>query len=93
MEGFDWDAENVLHIVRHDVTREEVEEVICGEAFELDVQYEDGEERFPLIGETARGRILFVIYTMRDGLLRPITAYHPSGYWRRRYLEAKGARQ
>ena len=93
MEGFDGDAENVRHIARHDVTPEEVEEVICGEAFELGVQFEDGEERFPWIGETGRGRILFVIYTIRNGLLRPVTAYHPAGYLRRRYLEAKGARR
>lgn len=89
MEGFDGDAENMLHIARHNVTPEEVEEVICGEAFELDVQYEYGEERFPLIGETVRGRILFVIYTMRSGLLRPVTAYQPDGYLRRSYSEWK----
>ncbi len=59
MEGFQWDSDNVLHIARHDVSKEEVEEVICGDALELDMQSQDGEERFPLIGETARGRVLF----------------------------------
>ncbi len=91
MDGFQWDDQNILHIARHDVTQKEVEDVICGMALELDVQYEDGEERFSLIGESACGRILFVIYTIRNGLLRPVTAYQPGAYLRRRYLEEKGA--
>ena len=93
MEGFQWDEENVRHIARHAVTKREVEEVICGDVLELDVQYQDGEERFPLIGETDRGRILLVIYTVRDGLLRPVTAYEPGAYLKRRYLEEKETRR
>jgi uncharacterized DUF497 family protein len=92
MEGFQWDDENVNHIARHDVTPEEVEYVMCGDAVELDVQYEGGEPRFPLLGETAHGRILLVVYTVRDGLLRPVTAYQPASYLRRHYFEQKGAR-
>ena len=90
MEAFQWDDENIQHIARHDVTPVEVEQVMCSDAWELDVQYEEGEERFPLIGETAHGRILFVLYTLRDGLMRPVTAYQPGGYWTRRYLVEKG---
>jgi uncharacterized DUF497 family protein len=91
MDGFQWDDLNVLHIARHDVTHLEVEEVVCSDALELDVQCEDGEERFTLIGETARGRILVVIYTIRDGLMRPVTAYEPGAYLKRRYFEEKEA--
>ena len=93
MEGFQWDDENILHIARHPVTAEEVEEVICGEVLDFEVQCEDGEERFPLMGETARGRILFVLYTMRGGLIRPVTAYSPGAYLLRRYLEEIEARR
>ena len=52
MDGFQWDAGNIPHIARHDLTCSEVEEVICGEVLELDVQYDGDEERFPLVGKT-----------------------------------------
>lgn len=60
---------------------------------ELDVQSEDGEERYPVIGETGAGRPLFVIYTIRDGLLRPVTACPPEGYLKRVYFHEKGLRR
>ena len=91
MDAVQWDEENTAHIARHDVTRHEVEEIIFGDVLELDVQSEAGEERFPLIGETARGRILLVVYTIRNGFLRPVTAYQPGAYLTRRYLEEKEA--
>jgi hypothetical protein len=43
--------------------------------------------------ETLRGRILVVVFTERNGLIRPITAYDPDPYLKRRYLQEKGESQ
>ncbi|MEZ2348136.1 BrnT family toxin [Terriglobus sp. RCC_193] len=93
MEYFQWDEANRAHIARHDVTPQEVEEVLIGGVIELDVQHAEEEIRFLWIGEALRGRILVVVFTERDHLIRPITAYDPDPYLKRRYLQEKGATQ
>lgn len=37
-----------------------------------------GEQRTAIIGATRAGRILVVVYTMRDGHIRPITGWPAS---------------
>ena len=76
--NFDWDEENLGHIARHDVTREEAEQVILGDPLDTELQIaEEGsdEERLLQLGETAKGRILQLLTTWRGGKVRVISAW------------------
>lgn len=73
--AFQWDDANRRHLARHDVTAEEAEQVVLDEqALLVEVELDD-EERVKVLGMTARGRILAVVFTLRGELIRPITAY------------------
>src|SRR5258706_4237187 len=83
---FDWDRHNRSHIASHDVSTREFEEVIASDPFDLEYETESGEERYKSLGVTRRGRVLMVVWTLRLGKIRAITAY-PAGkaneklYW------------
>jgi hypothetical protein len=75
---FDWDEANLAHIARHSVTPEEAEQVLLGFPLDMELQIADesnGEERLLQIGETAKGRILQLVTTWRDGKVRVITVW------------------
>lgn len=75
---FDWDAGNLDHIARHDVTQEEAEQAICRGSLDIELQIAgggDSEERLLQIGETAKGRILQLLTTWRSGKVRVISAW------------------
>ncbi len=84
---FDWDAENERHIAR--LTRAEVEHVLTDPiARDIDMEVVDGEERITVIGATGDGRLFLVVYSERNGRIRPVTAFRaPSRY--RRYYEQR----
>lgn len=73
---FEWDEGNSEHIKRHNVTMEEAEDVF----FDKDqVVYEDRkhsvvEKRFIIIGKTEQQRLLYQVFTQRDGKLRVISS-------------------
>jgi uncharacterized DUF497 family protein len=75
---FDWDAANLDHIARHEVTQEEAERVILGDPLDIEMQIEEdisGEDRLQHLGETATGRILQLMTTWRGGKGRVISAW------------------
>jgi uncharacterized protein len=72
---FEWDEQNLRHIARHRVTPEEAEEAVANDPLEMDAQYTDGEERFPLIGRTNSGRWLVVVTMQRNDKVRVVTAF------------------
>jgi uncharacterized DUF497 family protein len=49
-----------------------------------------GEERWTVIGQTDEARVLVVVFTMRDDLVRTVTAYEASGRMRMEYFATKG---
>jgi uncharacterized protein len=90
MVEFDWDDANIRHIAEHDVTPEEAEEVLLGDALDLEFQAEEGNEtRWVYLGETNIGRILQVVITLRGDKIRVVTAYDASKHEKRLYLETK----
>ena len=93
-ELFDWDDANILHIAEHDVTPEEAEEVVLGDALEkgFDASMMD-EERWSYIGETAQGRVLQVVITMRGKRIRVVTGFKPTKQDELIYLEYKAEQQ
>ena len=69
---FDWDLGNEEHIARHNVEPYEVEEAMTDpERLGIDV-HDQGKKG--IIGQTEDGRILFVVYAIRHGKYRVITA-------------------
>ena len=75
---FDWDEGNrTKSAAKHSVRTEEAEEVFTlGQAAPLGVQVSPlvHEERLGIVGTTSEGRILHVVFTLRDGKVRPISA-------------------
>jgi uncharacterized DUF497 family protein len=76
--AFQWDPGNrTKNLIRHGVTTEECEEVFRGGgALPIGIQVlpPAEESRYALVGETAAGRPLFIVFTLRSGKVRVISA-------------------
>jgi hypothetical protein len=82
-----WDPWNVGHILRHEVSPEEVEEV-CHSDHIIRETYKG---RLILIGPTVAGRLLAVVLAPEGGgAYYPVTARPASRKERRKYGEEKG---
>jgi uncharacterized DUF497 family protein len=88
---FEWDARNIAHLKRHRVSPHEFEQVILKDPFDLEYEVADGEQRYKARGMTVQGRILVVVWTPRDGLVRPVTAYPANKRLREVFLKQRGA--
>ena len=86
LDGFDWDAANVGHILRHRVTPFEVEEVVGRPHVSIAAKTIDGEKRWKLFGKTA-SRYLVVVFTIRRRLFRTVTAYEMNATERSKYAK------
>lgn len=75
---FDWDPGNQTKSAKkHSVTVDEAEEIFrLGQAAPLGIQVSPAtsEERLGIVGTTSGGRILHVVFTLRGGKIRPISA-------------------
>jgi len=65
----------VGHILRHDVSPFEVEEVAGRTHVIIPAKAIPGENRWKLFGKTASGRYLVVVFTVRRKLFRAVPAY------------------
>jgi uncharacterized protein len=79
VSGFDWDAGNRAKCRQHGVSPAEVEALFDRPVLIIpDDVHSQSEERLRAIGKTARGRSVFLVFTIRerDGrrLIRPISA-------------------
>lgn len=76
--AFQWDAGNLTKSsAKHAVSVEETEQVfLLRQAAPLGVQVSPPvpEERLGIVGPTFEGRLLHVVFTMREGKIRPISA-------------------
>lgn len=75
--GFEWDEGNVRkNWVFHGVTPEEAEDVIFEEPLIVrsDVRHTRKENRYYALGQTSKGRRLFVAFTVRRTLIRVVSA-------------------
>lgn len=73
---FDWDAGNRGKNHIHRVEDQEAEEVFFDEHKKTftDHVHSQHEERFRVMGKTEKGRLLFVVFTMRRNKIRIISA-------------------
>lgn len=83
---FDWDNGNRMKsAAKHEVMAAETEEVFTsGRAVALGVQISPAtvEERLAVVGTTNGGRILHVVFVLRNGKVRPIST-RPA-HWKER---------
>lgn len=86
MAEFQWDAANIDHIGRHGVSPEEAEEAYLDERRRgMPVYPHLNEQRWGLLGRTATGRYLFLVYTKRAGDVRIISARDATTTEKRQY--------
>jgi uncharacterized DUF497 family protein len=85
---FDWDSENKKHLAIHRVSPDEFEEVLNSDPIDVSFDSVSDEERYRSVGMTSRGRILSVVWTVRRGKVRAITAFPASFADKKAFLEA-----
>ena len=84
-EEFEWDDGN-LDPLRRDITPAEVEEAVLDPRRRPASAYStEGEERRALVGATEDGRVLYVVYTIRSGRVRVISARNATHSEHRQY--------
>jgi hypothetical protein len=91
-EGCDWDHGNIgKNWPTHRVTDWEIEEVFLNLpiAFGSDVSHSSTEARYFALGQTNRGRRLFIAFAVRGRLVRPISARDMNARERRSYETLK----
>lgn len=73
---FEWDKGNIGKNKKHNIKDKEAEEVFLDERKKTfkDNLHSGSEERLRIIGETKKGRLLFVVFTRRKGKIRIISA-------------------
>lgn len=86
--GFEWDAGNVdKNWERHEVSAAECEQLFFQRPVLIasDPGHSQDEPRYAALGQTAGGRKLTVVFTIRDTLVRVISARPMSRRERRAY--------
>jgi len=86
--GFDWDeAKGEKNWEKHSVALWECEEVFLNRPILVrgDPQYSRAEERYYALGRSDSGRLLFVAFTIRRKLIRPISFRGRTAKERRHY--------
>ncbi len=84
---FDWDNENTKHLAAHNVTPAEFEQLLDNDPVDLDYEVIGKEERYRSVGVSNTGRLLSVVWTIRNGKVRAITAFPASASDRKAFLE------
>lgn len=92
IKGFQWDKGNVdKSYQKHGITPNEAEEVFVDKnvGIERDIKHQETEERYIAIGVTLNEELLFVVFTMRDDMIRVISVRRANKKERRLYEKAK----
>ncbi len=75
IEGFDWDEGNkAKSYVKHGVIKKEAEEVFENIPFIMVKSKYKSEDRYQAFGESKKGKLLIIIYTLRNKTIRIISA-------------------
>ena len=83
---FEWDRFNRRKVRAHGIEPEEAEQVMLNDALEVYDQYAEDEGRFLYYGETDRERLIAVVVTDRDEMIRVVTAYPLDASQKREYM-------
>jgi uncharacterized DUF497 family protein len=73
---FDWDKGNIGKNIKHKVKDKEAEEVFFDEKKKTfkDKLHSKKEERLRVVGKSEKGRLLFIVFTVRKNKIRIISA-------------------
>lgn len=88
--GFEWDEGNFeKNWAKHRVTRSECEEIFFNFPFVVanDRKHSRDEPRYYALGQTDKGRKLFLVFTIRSSLIRVISARNMNRNEKRIYDE------
>ena len=86
--GFDWDAANTEKIwKRHRIAAGECEQVFRNVPLVVadDVKHSGPERRYYALGRTDTGKIMFIVFTLREPLIRVISARRANKRERKEY--------
>lgn len=72
---FEWDAGNREHLARHGISAAEFEQGMRNRPIQEFETGTGGELRMKVAALTDRGRLLEMVYTVRRGRIRAITAF------------------
>jgi uncharacterized DUF497 family protein len=90
--GFEWDEGNSeKNWIKHQVSRAECEELFFNEPLVAapDEKHSIEESRYYVLGQTDEGRRLFVVVTIRDKLIRVVSARDMSRREEKEYESAQ----
>lgn len=90
--GFEWDAGNGPKLLtRHQVTTGEVEQAFFHVPLllALDLKHSSHEPRYVALGRSTDARLLHIVFTIRAGRIRPISARDMNRKERAQYAEAQ----
>jgi uncharacterized protein len=87
---FDWDDHNERHLARHNISRSDAEDVLSGNQVLLGYETENREHRWTAVGMTRKGRVLVIVFTIRDEWVRPITGWIADDDTAKLYFEEWG---
>ena len=88
LSGFEWDEANrEKNWIRHKVDYKESEEIFFNKPLFIDenLKHSSKEKRFEALGQTNKGRGLFVVFTIRNNKIRIISARDQDSKERRKY--------
>ena len=88
LSSFDWDKGNLnKNWKKHKITNEETEQIFFNEPLKVfeDLKHSKTEKRLAAYGKTDENRLLTVIFTLRQGKVRVISARNQSKKERRSY--------
>jgi uncharacterized DUF497 family protein len=73
---FQWDSGNTQKNEKHNVVNEEIEGVFNDrdKAISPDHKHSSAEQRYILLGKTKTQRLLYIVFTVRKGIVRVISA-------------------
>lgn len=86
--GFEWDEGNLLkNWEKHGFSAPECEQIFFNQPLitESDEKHSQQEARFYVLGQTDAGRLLFIVFAVRNNLIRVISARHMNRKERRVY--------
>ena len=89
-EGFDWDEGNRdKNWRKHNVSNAECEEPFFNRPLWVanDVGHSQGEQRYYALGQTNTGKLLFIVFTIRQNRIRVISARDMSRKERKFYAK------
>lgn len=79
--------ENTKHLAAHKATPAEFEQVLNNDPLDVDYELIDYEGRYRSVGLTSGGRLLSVVWTVRNGKVRAVTAFPATVQDKKAFLE------